>query len=115
MYMTQEQEDVKFDFLRSFIEGAIEDAGIESLSEETKDQYVPQFVAEAERRIGLALIPKLEESSADELKGLFEVENPDQETVQNFWKTHVPDFDQVVKKTLEDFAVELKQTLSQIS
>ncbi|MBT3539430.1 hypothetical protein HOF40_01605 [Candidatus Parcubacteria bacterium] len=113
--MAQEQSDVKFDFLRSFIEKTLEGAGLESLTEETKDQYLPQFVAEAERRVGLALIPELDPSAAGELKKVFELPEPDPEAIRNFWKTHVSNFDEIVKKTLEDFAVELKQTLSQIS
>lgn len=104
----------QFDFLKQFIEHALDEAGFDTLTEETRGQYVPQFVAEAERRIGLALIPKLTESSATELQQLLEKDDLTPEEIRNFWTHNIPDFEVVVGDTLKSFARELKDTLANL-
>lgn len=110
-----ENAEVQFDFLKQFIEHALDEAGFDTLTEETRAQYVPQFVAEAERRIGLALIPQLTEASAKELEQLMKKEELTAEEMRNFWTDNVTDFQGTVTGTLKDFALELKETLSQIA
>lgn len=112
--MSQTQE-TQFDFLRQFIEHTLDDAGFDTLTEETRAQYVPQFVAEAERRIGLALIPRLTEVSAKELGELVDKEEVTPEEMRNFWTNNIPEFEKIVAETLKDFAIELKSTLSNLS
>jgi hypothetical protein len=101
-----------FDFLRSYVEKVLDDSGFANMPEETRAQYVPQFVAEAERRLGLALLPKLNEASAKELAALGSSESVTSEALQQFWQNNVPDFSDVVQKTLADFAGEMKSTLA---
>ena len=113
--MSKNTPEAQFDFLKQFIEHTLDEAGFDSLTEETRAQYVPQFVAEAERRIGLALIPQLTEASASELEALVEREDFTAEEMRNFWTTNIPDFENIVASTLKDFAVELKSTLSALS
>lgn len=102
--------NVSFDFLSSFIEQLLDGAGFDTLSERTRQQYIPQFVAEAERRLGLAVIPLLTEESVKELTTLVEG-SPSAKELNNFWKQAVPKFDEVVKHTLNNFAEEMKKTL----
>ncbi len=111
----QKKSEVQFDFLKQFIEHALDEAGFQNLTEETRGQYVPQFVAEAERRIGLALIPRLTEDSAKELEQLLEKDDLTPEEMRNFWTDTIPDFENVVGDTLRSFSQELKDTLNELS
>ena len=101
-----EKPQAQFDFLRSYIEQLLDKHGFETLSEETRAQYVPQFVAEAERRLGIALMPHLDESAAKEFESLLTNEDMTTDQLQSFWQTHVPNFESIVKETLENFAKE---------
>ncbi|PIT86082.1 MAG: hypothetical protein COU33_05135 [Candidatus Magasanikbacteria bacterium CG10_big_fil_rev_8_21_14_0_10_43_6] len=104
----------QFDFLEGYIRNVFEEGGYGDLSEETKNQFIPQFVAEAQRRLGLAVLPLLDETSASEFVALMENENMSQDQLQAFWQKSIPDFDGVVKKTLDDFAEEFKKIISNI-
>lgn len=108
-------EEIKFDFLKLYIEKALDDAGFDKLTEETRAQYIPEFVDEAKRRIGLALLPLLEDDAADDLEKLLINEQITTQEVQQFWSSHVPNFNEVVQKTLVDFAQEMKDTLARVS
>ncbi len=108
-----QNNDQQFDFLYMRIQQILDASGFETVSEETRDMYLPQFVAEAERRIGLAVMPLLNEQSAKELAEL--IKNSDTTTpeqMQQFWQTYVPNFPEVVDATLNAYAEELKQILS---
>ncbi len=102
----------QFDFLRQYIETLFDENGFEGLNETTRAQFVPQFVAEAERRIGLAVLPLLTPASAETLAGLLKNEKVTAEQLQEFWKTNVPQFETEVKKALQQFAAEFKKTLA---
>lgn len=108
-------EQTQFDFLEQFIETTLDEAGFNTLTEETRAQYVPQFVAEAERRIGLALIPKLTETSAKELDELLKNDEMTAEEMRKFWVKSIPNFETTVQETLKNFAVELKDMLAHIA
>ncbi len=110
-----QHQDMQFDFLHQFIQHALDEAGFENLTEQTRAEYVPQFAAEAERRIGLALLPLLSEQSAQELGTMLEQEDLTPEEMRNFWMRSIPNFEQVVQQTLADFSKELKDTLANIS
>ncbi len=107
-------ESTPFDFLRSYIETLLDQTGFAEVSESTRAQYVPQFVAEAERRLGLVLMPKLNETSAKELVQLAQAKDTTPEALQAFWQKNVTDFSEVVQKTLADFSAEMKTILASI-
>ena len=102
------QPDAQFDFLQSYIHQILDNNGFEAVSEETRNKYVPQFVAEAQRRLGLALLPHLSEKAATDFSGLVENENLTQDQLVSFWKENVPDFENIVQETLKGFAEEIK-------
>ena len=103
---------MQFDFLRQYIEQLLDDSGaFNSLTEETRGEYIPQFVAEAERRIGLSVLPELDEEGALRFKVLVEDEKTTDEEMQQFWKDAVPNLDAIVQKTLLAFAEEFKQSV----
>ena len=104
----------QFDFLESFIHNVLDEAGFENLSEATRNQFVPMFVAEAERRLGLALLPLLTDKQASELADLANNDKTTAEDLANFWQQNVPNFQTVVEETLTAFAEEFKQTLAAV-
>jgi len=108
-------QDTQFDFLHQFIQRALDDAGFQNLTEQTRAEYIPQFAAEAERRIGLALIPRLSPESAEELTTMLADDAVTPEQLREFWKRSVPDFEHVVERTLNEFSKELQDTLANIS
>ena len=102
----------QFDFLESFIHNVLDEAGFEGLSEATRAQFVPMFVAEADRRLGLALLPLLTD---EQVKQLADLANNDKTTAENlaqFWQETAPNFQEVVQSTLAAFAEEFKKNLT---
>jgi len=96
------------------VEEALRQSGFGNLSEETKKEFMPRFVAQAELRLGAALLPLLSESSAKEMSDMIDKQtaNPDQWLV--FWQKNVKDFDNVVRKILKDYADEMKKMANDI-
>jgi hypothetical protein len=107
-------ENKQFDFLHDYIMQALSACGYDNLSEELKKEYVPQFVAHAETRIGAALLPSLTESMAKEMAELLKSDKTTPDDWANFWQKNVPNYPEIVKKTLADFAEELKQIFADI-
>ncbi|MBI5728875.1 MAG: hypothetical protein HY983_01335 [Candidatus Magasanikbacteria bacterium] len=96
-----------FSFLEKFVLEALQSHGFDKLSPADQVSFFPQFMAEAEERLGIALLPRLtSESAAKELDVLLQKESAPEEW-SIFWKKHVPDFTAVVKDTLQKFASEL--------
>jgi hypothetical protein len=110
----KEQSQPQFDFLETYIQKLLDEQGFSELSEETRNQYIPQFVAEAQERLGIVLLEKLSEENAVKLASMLKDGDIDQDSLKNFWVASVPDFESIVKKVLEDFAQELKGLVSQI-
>jgi len=104
----------QFDFLHDYIMQALSACGYDNLSEELKAEYVPQFVAHAETRIGAALLPHLKEAGAKEMTDLLKNDKVTPEDWTSFWAKNVPNYQETVQKTLADFAVELKQVFADI-
>lgn len=105
----------QFDFLRQYIEQVLDANDFGGLTEDTRAEFIPQFVAEAERRIGLAMLPLLTEDSATELTRLIQDPTVDAATLQRFWETNIPNFSQLLTATLENFAKEIKQTVANLA
>ena len=86
--------------------GILSQHGFENLSESDQQAFFPQFVAEAERRLGLAVLPLLDEEAAKEFeKKLHEEESADQWYA--FWSKYVPNFNELIDDTLEKFGSEV--------
>jgi len=107
-----DQQNTQFDFLYTKVQQILDANGFEDLSEELRDQYLPQLVGEAERRLGAAVLPKLDEAGATKLVELIKDENTTAEMMQEFFDTHVEGYKELVEKTLQDFAEEVKEIVS---
>jgi hypothetical protein len=105
-------ESQQFDFLNDFIEDMFAGVGMSNLSEETKNQFIPQFTAEAQRRIGLAVLPALSEQAAEQLALLIKSDDITPDGLRAFWETEVPEFQGVVEGTLREFATEFKENIA---
>lgn len=105
---------MQFSFLETIIHNMMDDAGFAEMSEETRDQFFPQFVAEAERRIGLAYTALLDDAGADAFAELFAGEEVDPSAVQSFLATHIPEYQALANKTLNAFAIEFKEAVAEM-
>ncbi len=98
--------------LEEFVIRVLSECGMENLSKENKASFVPQYVAEAQRRVGVALLPLLDEASAKELVELMKQNEEDGEKWWKFWQSKVPNFKEVVAATLEAYATDMKKVLT---
>lgn len=103
--------ETKFTFLEEQILSVLESAGLNNLSEENKKRFLPQLSAEAEYRLGLGLLPLLNEEQGEVLTGLIEKEAGAEEFAK-FWQDSVPNLKDVISKILTDFGEECHQILS---
>ncbi len=99
----------QFDFLDSQIQKLLDDNGFAEMGEGVRSEYAPQLVAEAQRRLGLAVLPLLSEQNAEELAEILDNENLDAAALRDFWTRAVPNFESVVDTTLQNFASEFQQ------
>jgi hypothetical protein len=103
------QPTAQFNFLEEYLANVLKDFGLDKLKEEDRSGYLLQFRLQAERRLGTALAPLLTDASADDFARL--MDNPDSTPQEwaDFWHQAVPNFDAVVKQTLEEFVAEVKK------
>ncbi|KKQ27037.1 MAG: hypothetical protein US42_C0016G0022 [Candidatus Magasanikbacteria bacterium GW2011_GWC2_37_14] len=109
--MAQEPQLGQLDYLTVFINKILDEAGMETMAEELRDEFVPKFVAEAYTRLGLALFPLLNKEQLEAYGKLMERDDVEDSMVFDFWKTSLPNFEQLVQTTLNQFATELKNNL----
>lgn len=95
------------DVIQDFVAEVLQNHGFNYLPADEQKQYLLQFSVEAERRIGIALRPKLTEKSAKEFEKL--VDNPDSTPKEwnEFWETNLPGYTEIVKSVLHAYAEEL--------
>lgn len=95
--------------LEELILNILNENGFDKLDDESKKTYLPQFMAQAEQRLGAALLPHLNEESANLFVELTKKQAKPSEWLV-FWHEHVANFDSVVKETLGEFAAEVKES-----
>ncbi len=92
------------DFVEQFVRDMLQKSGFGEITEQTEREYIPQLVAEAERRIGLALLPHLDEAGAEEFARIAQSEEPSGQEMFAFMQQHVPNMQQFIQQALEDFS-----------
>lgn len=95
--------------LEELVLNILNENGFDKLDEEAKKTYFPQFMAQAEQRMGAALLPLLNEESANLFVELTKKQVKPEEWLK-FWHDNVENFDDVVKKTLGEYALEVKES-----
>ncbi|MFA6492481.1 MAG: DUF5663 domain-containing protein [Candidatus Babeliales bacterium] len=101
-------------FLEAYVQKVLEDNGYLGLSQQTKDQFVPQFVAEAQYRLGRTIEPLLSEEAKKEFEDLNGQADVTEKEMYAFWKKYVPDFEEIVNKVLADYTIEMKKIFESI-
>lgn len=96
--------------LENYVADVLKANGFENLSEENKKIFLPQFTAEAEKRIGLAILPLLTVETAKELEAMSKKETTPEEW-WTFCSANIPNFITVVGDTLKQYAEEVKEVL----
>ena len=107
--MTKSQQE----FIEVFVDELLNAPEFANITDETRAEYKPQLVAEAERRIGLAVLPLLDEAGAEAFTRILQSEDPAPADMEEFLRTHVPNIDDVMQKTLKRFAEEFKKLSSE--
>ncbi|MBI5728958.1 MAG: hypothetical protein HY983_01785 [Candidatus Magasanikbacteria bacterium] len=101
-----------FSFLENYIMEVLQDSGLGKLSEANRQVYVPQLAAEAEYRLGLELLPKLDKEQAEKFSGMVSAEESSPTVWQTFWRQAVPQFDATVQSVLKKFAEDCRKILA---
>lgn len=110
--MVTQTNNQQFDFLSDYVLDILKQNGFEDLTPENQEEFLPQFTAEAQRRIGAALMPLLSEDAAEAMIKLGDDVNTSPEDWWNFWNKQVPDFKEVVNQALAGYTQDLKKVLS---
>ena len=97
--------------LEELVLSILNENGFDKLDDEAKKEFLPQFLAQAQQRIGAALLPLLSEDSAKQFVELSKKETKPEKWWE-FWQTNVPNFNDVVKNALAGFAQEVKNSFS---
>src|SRR3989339_2253502 len=96
--------------IQQCVDELIKKASLDDLPGELLDEQKKNLLAEVERRLGLAVARHLEGEDLDELSRLLETEDIETETLLEFFRSKVANFDELVKETLTKFATEFLQS-----
>lgn len=99
-------------FLNDYVEALLKDLGLEDLSGEQRERYVPQLLRQVQDRIGIELIPKLSDEQLDRFSDLANDAEASNEAWKDFWLSSVPNFDEELERILSEFAKEAREILS---
>ncbi|MBI2989798.1 MAG: hypothetical protein HYY51_01230 [Candidatus Magasanikbacteria bacterium] len=99
-------------FLSDYVDALLKDIGLEDLSGEQRERYVPQLLRQVQDRIGIELIPKLSDEQLDRFSDLANDNASSNEAWKDFWLSSIPDFDQELERILSEFAKEAREILS---
>ena len=86
----------------------LKEKGFSNLSEANQREFLPQFVAEAQVRIGLAVMPLLDKSATDEMSKMMREQHTAAEW-WNFWSANVPNFKDVLRDAIVGFVADMRK------
>ena len=102
------------DFMQLFVEQLLDQLGFAELSDESRQPYMVQFIAELERRIGLALEAELNETDITALNDLLASGEVSADQMTAFWQSRVPEYDSIVNDAMASFARDMQQTAASL-
>lgn len=97
-------------FLVQFVDEMLKETGLANLTPEQKQIYVPQMTALLEQRIGLKLVPQLDETQMQNLADLAD-KDASAEAWKTFWYNAIPNFEEQIKNILSEFAAQIIQRI----
>lgn len=102
----------KIDFLQEFVLEVLKRNNL-NFSEEQKIKFVPQILSLLEERIGLEMLPGLNDAQKEQFVKLSNNPHSAPKDWKNFWYSAVPSFEEELKIILLGFAEDVKRILSQ--
>ncbi|MFA6423810.1 MAG: hypothetical protein WCV83_00685 [Candidatus Magasanikbacteria bacterium] len=92
--------------LEDLILQALKPKGFDKLSQTDQTVYLAQFVAEADRRLSIGLVPLLSEDGMKEHLSMTQ-NNATPQQWSDFWNKNIEDFPAVISKILADYIKEI--------
>ncbi len=105
----------QFSFLSGYVRELLNQQGFDNLSEDQISFYVPQITALLEEKLGLEMMPKLNEDQLKEFAELVEKDDASEEEWKNFWYGAIPNFEEEFGKVLKDFSERVKDILAKMA
>ncbi len=99
------------DFLSQYIERVLSLVGLSDVTDAQKQTYVPQLSAQLEQRMGLELMPQLDQEQLAEFSRLLSDMHGSAEDWQTFWKSAVPNYEEQVERILQEFAADVQAAM----
>lgn len=95
------------DLIAKFVAELLKKAGIDSLPEDFKKDYVAKLSAEVQQRLGIMALSELDEAGVKDFETLSNrPQTPNPQELLEFFNARIPDFDAKVNKALEQFSQE---------
>ncbi|MFA5124879.1 MAG: DUF5663 domain-containing protein [Patescibacteria group bacterium] len=91
------------EFIKSFLEKLMAEAGLDQMSQEFKAQYMTKLEELLNQQLGLILLQNLDEAKQQEFQAMIDNKTLDNAKIQEL-ADQIPDFDQKVKDGLIAFA-----------
>ncbi len=99
--------------LNPLVEGLIDRFNLRNLSEEDLNEFRANMEQQISRRLGLVILENLSEEGLKEYEeSLSDVLIPDPEKINEITKKYIPDLDQKIKVSMEEFVKEMEQSLA---
>ena len=93
--------------LEQFVDQILKQVKLESLPKDFKASYKEKLMAETQRRIGILAVQELDEKGLEKYRQLIEKDsNPSPQVIQDFFTSHIENFEEKMRKGLENFARE---------
>lgn len=92
--------------MQAYVDTLMERAGFASLPADLRQEYSDKIVIEANRRVGLTLLPLLNETSLKAFQKLMASSDATPAEAMTFFEKNIPDFQSKVQLALEEFAGE---------
>lgn len=94
--------------LSAFVEELLVKAGMVTLPEDFRQQYILKLVSQVEERIGLKALAELDEEELAEFERMMQPPKPPAEVLA-FFRLHIRDFPEKMQAVLDEFTAEFLQ------
>jgi hypothetical protein len=95
------------DFLTQYVLDVLAQLDLGDMTEQERQKYVPQLVAQVEYRLGVRFMEQIPEDKVEDFGQMLDGDKGAQEWAA-FWKSIIPEFDVQVKEVLDSFLEECK-------
>ena len=93
-------------WLDQFVGELFDTHGFDAISEEQRNEFIPQFSAQLQQRLGLAAMKRLDADAQKQLDTLLSDDALEAAMLQTFWQQHIPDYEKMVQEELQVFEKE---------